>query len=155
MAEIYRQHRQTATYMWNKCTIVYHTLWAQKESCPRFCYKLLWKAPHCSKSICKISASFKIKKYPGNSYCNRSNPRTTSTSTVNNNNNNNAVNKVFKFYTVSHIHNFQERKYNYLNKKLYETIRQGISQAYHHMILFAQKHFFIIFYQARYCKSLW
>lgn len=104
MAKIHRQHRQTATYMWNKCTIVYHTLWAQKESCPHFCYQLLWKAPHCSKSICKISASFKIKRYPGNSYCNRSNPRTTSTSTVNNNNNNNAVNKVFKFYTVSHIH---------------------------------------------------
>lgn len=46
---------------------------------------------------------FQNKKYPGNPYCNGSNPRTMSTSTVNNNNNN-TVNKVFKFYIVSHIH---------------------------------------------------
>lgn len=38
------------------------------------------------------------RKYPGNSYYNRSNPRTTSISIVNKK----TFNKVFKFYTVAH-----------------------------------------------------
>lgn len=59
------------------------------------------------------------KKYPGNSYYNRSNLRTTSTSIVNNNK---TFNKVFKFYTVSHTY-LKELKLPELYKKLYETSR--------------------------------
>lgn len=128
MAETQRQHRETATYMWNKCltqSFIPHSehrnkvvLTSVKNNFERF--------HTAEKSFAKLQ-HLSNKMYPGNSYCNRSNPRATFTSVVNKKK---TFNKVFKFYTVSDTSR-KEIQLPVLYKKLYEISRQGISQAYH------------------------